>query len=178
MAKPRSEFTRLSRPRSGLGTYSSLWRGSDYLLVVSSTGFNESYRRFYFKDIKGFIVTESKRYFYYNVGSAILLMLFSLPLVGKLASGMPLGLALGETIPMMFFVIPAFLVLVVNLIKGPSCNVAIATGLQTPELRPVGRKRAWRKILAKIDGPIREAQANLVTISPSAPAESSGSPSM
>lgn len=162
MAQTPKPYTRLTRPRSGVGTYSSLWRAADHLLVVNSTGFNESYRRFYFRDIKGFILTESKRYFYYNIVSGIVLLLSLLPLMLDLSDGVGLSRAMADSFPMMFIAVPALIVLVVNLIKGPSCNIAVATGLQSPRLTPVGRKRAWRKLHAKIDAPIRETQAALL----------------
>ena len=50
-----AEYQRLTRahPRSGFAVAfaarSSLWLGKDHLLCIDSTGFSESYKRFYFR---------------------------------------------------------------------------------------------------------------------------------
>ena len=45
-------YRRLTRSRAGVGSYSSLWLGADHVMQLSSTGYTESYRRFYFRDIQ------------------------------------------------------------------------------------------------------------------------------
>ncbi|WP_221033058.1 hypothetical protein [Actomonas aquatica] len=163
MAKKEKRYHRLTRPRSGLGTYDSLWRGKDHLLVVSSSGFSESYYRFFLRDIQAFLVRPSKRYFYFNLIGGCIAGLSLMPLLADLVTNKSMEAAIADWIGFAFLFVPSFLVLVVNLIKGPSCVVSVSTALQTKELRPVGRRRTWRRVRAKIEPLIQEAQAALVS---------------
>jgi len=52
----QADYVRLPGRRSGLLRRETLWLGSDHLLLVRSTRFNEDYRRFYLADIEALVV--------------------------------------------------------------------------------------------------------------------------
>ena len=160
MAKPPKIYQRLTRPRSGLGSYASLWMAADHLMVVTSVGFSESYQRYFFRDIQAFFVLKSSRYFYFNLVAGLITFLTGLWAgVGIVQAG---GWDAGPT-AIMFVFVPALAVLITNLIKGSSCQVKVITALQKTELAPLSRQRKTRKVMAKIEPLIREAQQRLAT---------------
>ena len=61
MADAGKLYTRLTRNAAGVGSYSSLWLGTDHLMLVRSTGYNENYSRIQLRDIKAIILTRSER---------------------------------------------------------------------------------------------------------------------
>lgn len=155
MARERY-YRRLTRPRSGVGTYSSLWLGPDHLLVVTSSGFSESYQRFYFRDIQAFAVADSVRFAVYNAVTGCVLGFLGLiallnTLLGKGVSGFIL-------IP----AAPALIVLAWNLFLGRTCKVTLLSGVQSVALRPLSRFRRTRKVFARIVPLIEAAQSALV----------------
>src|SRR5947208_5263032 len=54
-ARVRSSFAVISAARS------SLWLGADHLLCVDSTGYTETYKRFYFRDIQAITICRTAR---------------------------------------------------------------------------------------------------------------------
>ncbi|HLP06690.1 MAG TPA: hypothetical protein VK178_00890 [Opitutaceae bacterium] len=154
MARPRF-YRRLTRNRSGLGTYSSLWLGPDHLLLVTSTGFSESYQRYYFRDIQALVVTDSNRFLLILAITGCLLLFLGLGALLAVASN---GVSPWILLP----TIPTFIVFLWNLILGRTCKVHIVTGVQTVPLPPLSRFRRTRRVFAKIVPLIEAAQASLV----------------
>lgn len=158
--KPRL-YQRLTRPRTGLGTYSSLWMAADHLLEVTSSGVHESYARFYFRDIRGFFTRKTRVYTHAN------LIAGCIALIGGLVVGQgfyrPSTTGSGEGIILgILLLVPAGLVLIVNLVRGPSCKVTVVTGLQQPVVRSLSRRRKLAKVMRRIEPLIREAQRDMV----------------
>ena len=64
---PEKEYQRLTRARSRSAfgvvsmSRSSLWLGKDHLLCVDSSGYTETYKRFYFRDIQAVTLVATKR---------------------------------------------------------------------------------------------------------------------
>jgi hypothetical protein len=155
MARERY-YRRLTRPRSGVGTYSSLWLGPDHLLVVTSSGFSESYQRFYFRDIQAFAVADSVRFAVYNaVAGSVLGFLGLIALINTLLGK---GLSGFILVP----AAPALIVLAWNLFLGRTCKVTLLSGVQSVALRPLSRFRRTRKVFARIVPLIEAAQTALV----------------
>src|ERR1700742_3857011 len=75
-------YKRLTRARTGFSVAvlarTSLWLGPDHLLRIESNGYSESYKRFYFRDIQGFIVqrTTRARSVSISLGAVTFLLLF------------------------------------------------------------------------------------------------------
>src|SRR5690242_8964250 len=57
-----SSYTRMPGQFRGVFRRFSLWMGDDHLLLVDSTRFSESYKRFYLRDIQSIIVRRTPRY--------------------------------------------------------------------------------------------------------------------
>lgn len=150
-SRARSVFTVALRSRV------SLWLGPDHLLCVDSTGYSETYKRFYFRDIQAIIVRESRRRTVWNV-------ILVVPIIGCLAglltnlSSMPndhlvvlvwLGLSA-------LFLAPFLL----NNFVGTACVCHLRTAVQIEELPSLCRVRKTRRILEKIRPLIIAAQGD------------------
>ncbi len=153
------DYTKLSPARRMRGfsvvsvTRSNLWLGSDHLLCIESEGFNESYRRFYFRDIQAVILRRTLR------ARAI-----------GLVSGIPAvflavaAIAVTDTFGRWLLAVLATLCaipFVVNLIYGPTCTCQLRTAVQTEDVPSLGRVRRARRVLNRIRPLIAEAQGQL-----------------
>lgn len=146
-----------ARPRSGFSVAvvgrSSLWLGKDHLMLVESTGFNESYKRFYFRDIQAISFYRTVRW---NVWSGVLGGLAGLCLLGGIATGATPGLISFGIIGGVFAI-----ALIVNLARGPSCRCFLRTAVHSEELPSVSRLGKARKILERVRPLITAAQGQL-----------------
>jgi hypothetical protein len=163
---PEIRYKRLTRSgaRGGFAvafqSRTALWLGPDHLLSVDSSGYTESYKRFYFRDIQAFVVRKTKRYQVLNiiVGIVLLaLLLLTVAIVPKTASawtseGPAASIVLGIIIGLFF----VFLML--NLIAGPTCKTFLRTAVQIEELPPLSRVRKTQHVLKKIHPLIVAAQ--------------------
>lgn len=62
MAAAEEKYRRLPGRRRGLVSASSLWMGSDHILLVKSAWFREEYKRFYLRDIQAIVVAPCARF--------------------------------------------------------------------------------------------------------------------
>ncbi len=62
MADVRERYRKLPGRRRGFIKGSSVWMGSDHLLLVNSTRFREEYKRFYLRDIQAIVVAGAPRF--------------------------------------------------------------------------------------------------------------------
>jgi hypothetical protein len=62
MAAAEEKYRRLPGRRHGLVSGSSLWMGSDHILLVKSAWFREEYKRFYLRDIQAIVVAPCARF--------------------------------------------------------------------------------------------------------------------
>ncbi len=162
-----SPYTRL--PGSGIrrqgllavtATRNTLWQGDDHLLSADLTGFTETYKRFYFRDIQAFIVRKTRRGMVWSVVFAVLAALSS-------------QLFLARTRPTM--VTAAVLTglflwcLLVNWLRGPTCICHLQTAVQTEELPALRRLRAARSFIAAIRRKILAAQGAMPAAAHEAP---------
>lgn len=149
-------YSRLTRSRSGLGTYTSLWLGPDHLLLATSTGFAESYQRFYFRDIQCFAVADSIRSKVINIILGSLLGFIGLIALLHTLYGN------GVLAAYLFLLLPFVIVLVWNLVLGRTCRVTLMSGVQSVVLPPLSRFNRTRRVFAKIVPLIEAAQSALV----------------
>jgi hypothetical protein len=156
MAKTARYYQRLTRSRAGLGTYTSLWLGPDHLLLVTSSGYSESYQRFYFRDIQCLVIGESPRFALFNAILGCILLFCAIPAL--ILAGTGSGVSPWILLP----VVPTVLFLIYNLALGPTCRVTLMTGVQTLRLRPLSRRRRARKVIARLAPLVEAAQAALV----------------
>ena len=158
-----SEYRRLTRARrrrrSGVGTYlttrSSLWLAKDHLLSVDLYAYSERYKRFYFRDIQGFTIRTTRRRALWNV---VLSVLLALCLVELLVDST--GFGAWEIFMVMLAVLIAA-PLLVNIIRGPTCEVLLRTAVQVEELPSLSRIRRAQKVLDRVRPLIVAAQGQL-----------------
>jgi hypothetical protein len=158
-------YQRLTRVRSKFGismaTRSSLWLGPDHLLYVETTGYTESYKRFYFRDIQTITVHNSSAYALIN---GIFGFLFGISLVLMAIGGLFGELAKGDGGAIAVFCLIFFvfgLPLVLNNIFGKSCSCVLRTAVQTQELSSISRWRKARKVFDRVRPLIVAAQGEI-----------------
>jgi hypothetical protein len=135
---------------------SRLYLGEDHLLHTESTLWIENYRRYYYSDIQAFIVTRTKRWL-------ILTVVFLAILFGAVA--LAVTRADGPTSPsaVAWFVVGGlFMILLIwNLIKGPTCQTTIVTPIGRHALPSLRRIRRTEKILRRLEPLIDQRQGTL-----------------
>src|SRR5882762_10419839 len=129
-----------------------LYEGADHLLQVASSGYSESYRRFYFRDIQTLTMQKTHVGKIFNGIFAFFTALFALP-----AFDMSLGAALAMWSVGGFFA----LLLIGNLALGRTCVCYIRTAVQTERLSAVTRIRTARRLLRRIRPLIEGVQGSL-----------------
>ena len=161
MANP--EYTRLTFGRRSRkngffampGMRSSLWMGSDHILLVRTSLGTEEYRRFYFKDIQALIVQYTRRQIYLNV-TFIALALLVLAIIGFSWNGGVFSVVI-LGIAFVLFSIP----ILVNSLLGPCCEVQIRTAVQIEDLPSLSRISRAERVLGRIRPRIQAAQGSL-----------------
>jgi hypothetical protein len=165
--KPRNEYQRLP----GRGAYvegnrwlavtrslCTLWMARDHLLLISRTGYTETYKRFYFRDIQAVIIRKTATALVLN----IVLIILALPFFWLAASATDrppqiywerlAWASIGG-----FFLFLALL----SFWRGSSCITHIKTAVQTERLAAWHRMRAARKGMEMIRPRLLEAQGEL-----------------
>jgi len=152
MSKPGRIYRRLPGRRSDWVTTIGLYAGPDHLLLVNSTGTSEAYRRFYYRHLQAVVLQRTSAYVLYSMafgGTAFLFLLFALA-AGGVSSAILGGLAA-----------LCLLLLVYNLLKGPTCRVYFRTAVQTERIPTLTRVRTARRCLQRIRPLITQAQGTL-----------------
>ncbi|MEX0323870.1 MAG: hypothetical protein AB3N63_17055 [Puniceicoccaceae bacterium] len=138
--------------------YQKLYLGEDHLLV--SDGYMvEQYKRLYFADIELIALSRTSTFALINAVFGVGLVL-GLILVAGFQDNPEAAWTLG-----IFFLGMPFLVLLINLIKGPSCMLEITTGVQQLKIRCVSRERKARSILKRTVPMISQAQGRQAPLS-------------
>lgn len=159
MAKAPKLYTRLTRNVAGVASYKSLWLGADHLMVVTNTGYSESYARVQLRDIKGFFVTSSDRRMGWGIGWLVFAAVFAITVGVSLANG-------ERPIFSSIFLVLTSAGFVWNHVMGPGCKVYVVTGVQTAELPALVRKKKAHRVLGRVQPLIEAAQADLVSAPP------------
>lgn len=152
---PSHTYTRLPARRLGLMHRSTLWLAADHILVVHETMTGESYRRFFFRDIRAVTIHRTRRRENVTGALVVLAILNLLPLM-FLAAPDP-GLRAVS------FVAAGTLVwlglLVANLMRGPSCETQFSTAAHDDVVEPLSRLTQARRVVALLRPRILAAQA-------------------
>ncbi len=158
MARPEKEYQRLPGRSSHSGIAVArkvrLWLGADHLLEVESTGWSEKYRRYFYRDIQSIIVRRTTR----GLWISVILGAFCAS-IGGLAfyyRDIPEALVSLTTLATVFFIL-----LLQNLLRGPTCQARITTPVGGNPLRSLNRLRPARKVLARVLPLIKQAQGPL-----------------
>ena len=131
----------------------SLYMAPDHLLYVSGTGFSETYRRFYFRDIHAVTVRKTLTGLMLNVLWGTLLFFC---LVGAISTGGAWGWIGWGTASGIFLAL-----LLLNIFRGPTCDCEIHTAVQSRRLYSVNRLRRAARFLTVLRPLLLAAQGQL-----------------
>ncbi len=161
---PEKEYQRLTRARSRTAfgavsvSRSCLWLGRDHLLCIDSSGYTESYKRFYFRDIQAVTIVATKRRAVLN---GVLLVPIVICLAGLANALFSLPRKDGAVIVAWIIFGAVFAVpLLINNMLGPTCTCYLRTAVQTEGLPSLSRVRRARKVLDRIRPLITAAQGS------------------
>jgi hypothetical protein len=130
-----------------------LWRGEDHLLIVDWDGYREYYKRINYRDIQSVVVHRTADAFVANLVLGAVMLVF----VG-------LGLVVDDNVGMIILLVIAGvfgLILLANLLQGPTCKCQLRTAVQAEELHSLGRLPNARKALDVLRPLITAAQGTL-----------------
>lgn len=147
-----------------------LWLAPDHLLYVEAAEYRETWRRFYLKDIQALtLVRDNRSRFAAWLWGGLALVSFFIALLFFLG-GRDL---LAGAIFMAFSALGFVLGLVITLWRGPSCEVAIQTAVQTQPLLAISTVREAETVFERLRQVITAAQGAVdpATLSGPAPAE-------
>jgi hypothetical protein len=138
-----------------------LWLGPDHLLSVDRIWVNEEFKRFYFRDIQGIIVqqTRMRRAWALTFLSLAIICEFILFLIAYANKPRTLeGWIIAGGIIAGVWIIP----ILVNWLRGPTCKCNVVTAVQSEVLPALNRVPKARRILAILNPLIRDAQQYIV----------------
>jgi hypothetical protein len=120
---------------SGRGSFqvamrSRMYRGSDHLLIVQSTGYTEDYKRIFYRDIRYVEVRKTQTQVVIGIVSALITLLLAMLLFFNVPA-----------IAVVLFCAPFFIWFTVNLSLGPTCECYVATNVQTLKIPAPRRLR-------------------------------------
>jgi hypothetical protein len=145
-------YRKLPGQSRSLADHSRLWLGEDHLLLVTSSGYSEEYRRFFFSDIQAFHIFKTRHGAVLNAVFGGLAILF-----GALGFGVPNA----EALFLWTVALICAATVAINTALGPTCSVQVQTTIARHPLTPLGRLRRARKVLARLRPLIVAAQGEL-----------------
>lgn len=164
---PAPVYRKLTPMKRGLGALSQLCFAPDHLLHISSTGYSESYRRFFLRDIQAMLIVHTARRVIY-ASVFVIVGLLALMIVHSADGGaVGMGIVAGIVAALLLW----------NHLRGPGCRVVIITAVQQESIDALCRLPRARKVLAELRPLIEAAQADLaaapapVAAAASAPAD-------
>ena len=147
MASTPNPFRRLPGSGSGVFEHMRLYLAPDHLLQVSSSGFTESYRRFYLQDIQAISLRESMHGKVWNGILGFVAFLFAI--IALQVAGPASFVWWGVTGIFVFL-------LAFNIVRGPTCVCQVRTAVQIRPLPSLNRVRRAGKVIAQLK-PLIEA---------------------
>ena len=153
MAKTTKEYRKLPGYKKGflLGQH-TLWEGSDHLLQMLSRVGVEEYKRFYYSDIQAVVTRKTISGAIQNIVLAGLVLIFALPAV-HFDGGWSLFYALVAA--------GMLILLLVNIVRGPTCDTRLMTAVQTEKLHSLHRLKNTARVMDRLRGHIHRSQGAL-----------------
>lgn len=165
MGKEPNIYKRLPGRGTEVIYYVRLYQGPDHLLQVLSTGFNETYKRFAYRDIQAITLRKTNMGKVWNGIWGVLIVLFAVP--ASFVNG-PAAVGLG-------IVSAIFLILLgANLAMGPTVVAYLRTAVQVEKLPSLRRLRSARSTLSILNPLIASAQGQFQA--EGLPASTAGNP--
>jgi hypothetical protein len=132
-----------------------LWLGGDHLLSVEWDGYREYYKRFRYSDIQAFIIRRTSEGLVWSVVAGWCAAIFGLCAYASSSLG---ALTFFWTLTGIFV-----LMLIYNLLSGPTCVSHLRTAVQTEQMPSLHRLRHAQKALELLRPSIVAAQGALAT---------------
>jgi hypothetical protein len=157
MKSPRLYRKLASARKMGFATggWISLHAAADHLLLRSSSGFVETYHRFYFADVEAITVRHTARGFYWNAALSVWLFASLAVMLANPPPHVASGAFAG------FFA----LLLILNISFGATCVTQLQTRVQTRAL-PIRRVRKALRVVDRLFKTIEAAQAQIALAVP------------
>ncbi len=131
-------------------SWHTLWLGDDHLLAVHATGYHETYRRYYFKDIQAIVTRRTARGRNWSFGMALLVLFVTAAALTCDPGGARTAWVVVD--------VPIVLALTVNLLLGPTCICHLQMPLSRHELPSVTRLRTARRVMERVRPAIDRVQ--------------------
>jgi hypothetical protein len=154
MIKKEEEYIRLPGSSFSVRTRARLYRGKDHLLSLHTTGYTESYKRFYFNDIQAIVAQKTGDGTLWSIVHAIftaawvlLALIIDDPVISFVFGWLPAGIFL-----------VSFLI---NVLSGPTCVSYIYTAVTKEKLRSLSRLRKAQSVMSQLRPFIDNAQGRL-----------------
>ena len=150
MSKPYQIAPGRSR---GIGSYRSLWFGEHDLLQVHYLPGREDYDHLFYRDICAIYIMPNKRW-HWRVGIG-LAVLIGLVVVALTAASRDQTLFIGL---FSFLGIPCLLIVLNDLLRGPTCECYAVTAVQRYQLHAWNRIRLAKRCATKLRERVVQAQ--------------------
>ncbi len=144
----KKEYRKLPGKKRHLWGHSTMWVGTDHLLLINSRGYREEYKRFYFHDIQAIITRKIEYFKNVCVGLAIAAVM-----MGGFMMMAAYSDSLGWSIFCGTFSFVFLLFFLNHLIFGSSCESYIKTAVQIEKIPSFHRL----KIVERVVGDLRPA---------------------
>jgi hypothetical protein len=153
MTTERSTYRRLPGRKKGfLIGHHTLWQGSDHLLQIYSRFGTEDYKRYYFDDIQAIITRKSGSGKIQNIVLVALIGLFCLFAVTSGGGWSYFHAAIAAAMA---------LILLINVLKGPTCETALLTAVQTEKLHSLHRLKKTESVMNRLRSIIERRQGRI-----------------
>lgn len=153
MTAEQPAYRRLTGKKKGfLVGYHHLWQGTDHLLQVYSRLGVEDYKRYYFNDIQAIITRRTDTGKIQNFVLGALTGLFGL--FAATSGG-------GWTIFNTMIAGVMLLFLIINIIKGPTCETYLLTAVQTEKLHSLHRLKTTEPVMNRLRSIIEQVQGRI-----------------
>lgn len=153
MAQKKKTYQKLPGTKKGflVGKY-TLWQAKDHWLYIFSRFGVEDYKRFYFSDIQAVITRKTIAGKIQNAVSGCFILVCSLPAF-MLDGGWAIfyGSAAAMT----------FILLLINLFRGPTCETTLMTAVQTEKLHSLNRLKKALKAMDRLRKEIQTVQGGV-----------------
>src|SRR5438045_1848217 len=167
MPKTKSIYRSFGGKGATLTYYARLYLGPDHLLQTASTGYSETYKRFYFRDIQAIVIRKTNAGLFWTIFWLIPTFIVALVALVAVFAPRPRETAVLWVIAGALLLLP-----LISFLLGPTCVCHLQTAVQTEKLPSLKRLRNSRKLVGQLK-PLIEAVQGKAVVSPSAGAATS-----
>ena len=153
MTVEKSSYRRLRGKKKGFFIgHHTLWQGSDHLLQIYSRLGAEDYKRYYFDDIQAIITRKTGSGRIQNIILGAIFALFCFFAVTSAGSWRLLPALIATAI---------LLILLINILRGPTCETVLLTAVQTEKLYPLHRLKTTESVMNQLRAIIEQRQGRI-----------------